>query len=93
MRMPNKETAVAWCMKRLGADGSGFCAAPGIQLSRPVVIPFFDMINQHPVGSKKNSGRRTRPPFSNSPCPRTSCAPGMWQSAQAAKFELLVEHF
>lgn len=35
MRMPDEETAIAWCMERFGADGSGFFAASGIELSRP----------------------------------------------------------
>lgn len=35
MRMPDEETAIAWCMEQFGIDGSGFLAASGIELPEP----------------------------------------------------------
>ncbi len=32
MRMADEESAIAWCVERFGADGSGFLAASGIEL-------------------------------------------------------------
>jgi pimeloyl-ACP methyl ester carboxylesterase len=35
MRMPDEEAAIAWCVERFGADGSGFLAASGFELPEP----------------------------------------------------------
>jgi pimeloyl-ACP methyl ester carboxylesterase len=35
MRLPDEETAIAWCVQRFGVDGSGFIAASGFQLAEP----------------------------------------------------------
>lgn len=35
MRQPDEKAAIAWCVERFGADGSGFLAASGFQLSKP----------------------------------------------------------
>jgi pimeloyl-ACP methyl ester carboxylesterase len=35
MCMPDEEAAIAWCVERFGADGSGFLAASGIEFSGP----------------------------------------------------------
>ena len=35
MRAPDEEAAVAWCVERFGADGSGFMAASGFTISGP----------------------------------------------------------
>lgn len=35
MRMSDEESAVAWCVERFGADGSGFLAASGFELPEP----------------------------------------------------------
>jgi pimeloyl-ACP methyl ester carboxylesterase len=35
MRMPDEEAALAWCVERFGADGSGFLAASGFELPEP----------------------------------------------------------
>lgn len=35
MRMPDEEAAIAWCVERFGADGSGFLAASSLELPKP----------------------------------------------------------
>lgn len=35
MRMPDEETAIAWCVEQFGIDGSGFLAVSGIELPEP----------------------------------------------------------
>lgn len=35
MRMPDEEAAIAWCVERYGADGSGFLSASGIAFTGP----------------------------------------------------------
>jgi pimeloyl-ACP methyl ester carboxylesterase len=42
MRMPDEEAAIAWCVERFGADGSGFLAASGFELPEPDVQLYAD---------------------------------------------------
>ncbi|MDQ4147319.1 MAG: alpha/beta hydrolase [Pseudomonadota bacterium] len=35
MHIPDEEAAIAWCVERFGADGSGFLAASGFELPEP----------------------------------------------------------
>lgn len=35
MRMPDEEAAIAWCVERFGADGSGFLSASGFEIPEP----------------------------------------------------------
>jgi pimeloyl-ACP methyl ester carboxylesterase len=42
MRISDEEAAIAWCVERFGADGSGFFAAADLKLSEPDEAFFTD---------------------------------------------------